>query len=191
MRRKDREMSVEFGLQVIDKAEYGVLAVTDPEGDLPYAVPLSMVRRGRTLYFHSAKAGTKVDLFQEGTPVRVVFVANAAVPGLYKPEEARDLIKGGKSVDFVTGNIFTTEFSSAIVTGKIRNIEAREGRDTEFSLALEAICEKYVPDMMDFFELAMSNAHKTTRVYAVDIDEIKAKRKKFDENKEELKWQKD
>ena len=191
MRRKDREMSADFGLQVIDRAEYGVLTAAGPEGEPPYAVPLSLVRRGQTLYFHSAKAGTKIDLLSEGAQVRIVFVSKAAVPGLYTPEEAREIVESGKGASFVTGKIFTTEYSSAIVTGRIRIVEVLEGKDTEYSLALEAICEKYVPDMMDFFELALDTAYATTKVYAVDIETIKAKRKKFDENKEELKWQKD
>lgn len=50
MRRKDREMDREFGLKVIDKATYGVLAMVD-EGK-PYCIPLSIVRDGNTLYFH-------------------------------------------------------------------------------------------------------------------------------------------
>lgn len=191
MRRKDREMSAEFGLQVIDQAEYGVLAAADPASDRPYAVPLSLVRRGQTLYFHSARAGTKVDLLKDGTPVRIVFVAKAAVPGLYEPQEARDLLEGGKGTSFVTSKVFTTEYSSAIVTGTIRIVEVNEDRDSEYSLALEAVCAKYVPDMMEFFELALNSAYSTTKVFAVDIEEIKAKRKKFDDNKEELKWQKD
>lgn len=35
MRRKDREMSREFGLKVIDRAPFGVLGLVDKEGK-PY-----------------------------------------------------------------------------------------------------------------------------------------------------------
>lgn len=55
MRRKDREMSSEFGLKVIDKSRYGILSTVDEE--LPYGIPLSIVRDDNTLYFHSAKQG--------------------------------------------------------------------------------------------------------------------------------------
>lgn len=50
MRRKDREMSREFGLEVIDRAAYGVLSVVDSDG-APYALPLSIVRDGRICIF--------------------------------------------------------------------------------------------------------------------------------------------
>ena len=68
-------MPSDFGLQVIDKAPYGTLSITDTEGN-PYAIPLSMARSGEFLYFHSAKSGTKVDLLQPGTSVCITFVAD-------------------------------------------------------------------------------------------------------------------
>ena len=56
MRRKDREMNAEFGLEVIDRAEFGVLSLVDPQGEV-YSVPLSIARDGSQLYFHSARSG--------------------------------------------------------------------------------------------------------------------------------------
>ena len=60
MRRKDREMPLQFAHQVIDKATYGVVSMID--GEMPYSVPLSIVRSGDVLYFHSAMQGRKVDV---------------------------------------------------------------------------------------------------------------------------------
>ena len=45
MRRKDREKSREFALEVTDKCEWAVLSMTDQEG-MPYAVPVTIVRDG-------------------------------------------------------------------------------------------------------------------------------------------------
>ena len=53
MRRKDREMSAEFGLSVIDKAQFGVLSLVNMENEV-YSLPLSIARDGDRLYFHSA-----------------------------------------------------------------------------------------------------------------------------------------
>jgi nitroimidazol reductase NimA-like FMN-containing flavoprotein (pyridoxamine 5'-phosphate oxidase superfamily) len=43
MRRKDREMNKEFGIEVIDNSRYGVVSVIDEDNE-PYGIPLSIVR---------------------------------------------------------------------------------------------------------------------------------------------------
>ena len=60
MRRKDREMSEEFALGVVDKCEWATAAMIDTEG-APYAVTLSVVRMGDGIYFHSAMSGYKTE----------------------------------------------------------------------------------------------------------------------------------
>lgn len=58
MRRKDREMNRDFGLQVIDQAQYGVLSL--PEGDgLAYGIPLSIAREGAPFTSIPPKAGKR------------------------------------------------------------------------------------------------------------------------------------
>ena len=49
MRRKDREMDVDFARMVLDKCEYAVLGMAGPEG-WPYNVPVTIVRRGEELF---------------------------------------------------------------------------------------------------------------------------------------------
>lgn len=68
MRRKDREMSREFALEVSDKCEWAVLSMTDREG-MPYAVPITIVRDGDAIYFHTAKAGRKLDILKQNPEV--------------------------------------------------------------------------------------------------------------------------
>lgn len=81
MRRKDREMSSEFALEVVDKCEYAVLSMTDLQNE-PYAVPLSIVRIGSCIYFHGAKAGKKSEILATNPQVCLVCVGNV------KPLEA-------------------------------------------------------------------------------------------------------
>ncbi len=50
MRRKDREMSKEFALEVIDKCRYATLATVSGGGS-PYCVPLSIAPKGRVYIF--------------------------------------------------------------------------------------------------------------------------------------------
>ena len=54
MRRKDREMSREFALAVMDRCEWTVVSFVTPEG-APYAVPVSAVREGDALFFHTGR----------------------------------------------------------------------------------------------------------------------------------------
>ena len=60
MRRKRQQLSDEECLAVLDRATSGVLSVLGDDG-YPYGVPLSFVRLGRTLVFHSASTGHKID----------------------------------------------------------------------------------------------------------------------------------
>ena len=81
MRRKDRQMPLHFAHQVIDKAQYGVVSMID--GDNPYSVPLSIVRSGDVLYFHSAKQGRKVDVLASNANVSILFVGDKRVVNKY------------------------------------------------------------------------------------------------------------
>ncbi len=184
MRRKDREMDRSFGLEVIDRAQYGVLNLVDEDGKA-YGVPLSIARDGEVLYFHSAKSGKKVDLIKDGSQVHLTFVGKSQVPDLITPEEVARLVELKEGYNVLTTKLFTTEFESAMVTGTIRSVESQE----EKTRGLRVICEKYTPQWMQYFERALNDGLKVTAIYAIDIGEVTAKRKKFDANGEEMKWQ--
>lgn len=183
MRRKDREMDREFGLKVIDKAVYGVLSMIDENND-PYCIPLSIVREGNTLYFHSARDGKKVQIFSNSPRVCITFVGETRIPENLSKEELNEIIKDETKAGIVTSKVFTTEFESAVVSGKVKLVE----RETERINALRLVCEKYTPSKMDYFSMAVKSGLNATNIYSVEIEEISAKRKKFDKNGEELKW---
>ncbi len=87
MRRKDREMDRSFGLTVIDRSRFGILAMVD-RGGRPYAIPLSLVREGGdALYFHSAPEGRKTEVFQQNPEVSIAFVGEWRVPELFTAAE--------------------------------------------------------------------------------------------------------
>ncbi len=183
MRRKDREMSPEFGLGVIDRAQFGVLSYLDPEGSV-YSVPLSIARIDQKLYFHSAKSGRKVESFRDGLPVCVVFAADVAVPQLFTPEELDDLGRDRANASRLTSRAFTTEYASAIVNGRLHRVQEAE----LWREALRAICRKYTPHAMKHFDMAADSGKSATGIYEISIDELTAKRLKFDASGEELKW---
>lgn len=174
MRRKDREMPATFGLEVIDRSSYGTLTVTEPDG-MPYCVPLSIVRKQQTLYFHGAQSGHKAGLFAFDPSVCIVFVGHAQVPDIYSEEELAGFHEYPEKAGALISKVFTTEFESTMVRGKVCRVTDRE----EQIEALRSICLKYTPDKMQHFDLAIHTGLSRTAVYAVEIEEISAKRKKL------------
>ncbi len=184
MRRKDREMDQDFAREVIDRSQFGVLACVTPEGK-PYAVPLSIARDGDLLFFHSATAGSKVDYLPDGQEVALTFVSRVQVPDLFSPEELAALLSQPEAASMLGSKVFTTEFESACVQGRV--YELTESADKLFGL--RCICEKFTPDKMSLFELAANGALKITKVYEIRIESLTGKRKRFDAQGNELKWQ--
>lgn len=183
MRRKDREMNRAFGEQIIDKAPYGVLSAVTSEGT-PYALPLSIARRGANLYFHSARAGKKVEVYRDATPVEVVFVGHVAVPELYSAEELAEMEQDTSRALELTRRVFTTEYESAIAKGMIYEVTER----AEMIEALCLICQKYTPTKMALFPSAVEAGLPKVRIYRIEIQSLTAKRKRYDSLGEELKY---
>lgn len=72
MRRKDKAISDASGIDaIIEKAAVCRLGMLD--GDKPYIVPLSFGYRDKTVYFHGALKGHKIDLIKKNPNVCVEF----------------------------------------------------------------------------------------------------------------------
>ena len=65
MRRKDRELSRDEALEIIDNCEYAVISCVDDEGEI-FSVPISPVRVGESIFVHGASAGSKAKVLQNG-----------------------------------------------------------------------------------------------------------------------------
>ncbi len=183
MRRKDREMGKKFGMEVIDKSIYGIISMID-ENNEPYGIPLSIVRDENILYFHSAMDGKKVKIFEKNSNVSVAFIGETKIPENYTKDELDEIAKDESKAALLTSNVFTTEYESAVVKGRVKLVENEE----EKIKAMKLICEKYTPAKMDYFNMAIKAGLKRTNVYKIEIEEIKSKRKKYDINGEEMKW---
>lgn len=150
MRRKDREMSKEFACHVADSCLFSVVSMVTPEGK-PYAVPLSVVRDGDTLYFHSAAEGQKTDCLRANPEVCVACVGDARCPN----------------------DRFTTLYESAVAKGI-----AREVTETEEKIhALRLICERFSPDNMPQFDAAIAYSLPVTAIWRIDVKEWTGKAK--------------
>lgn len=183
MRRKDREMNREFGLEVIDKSRYGVISMINEDNE-PYGIPLSIVRDENILYFHSAMDGRKVKVFEKNSNVSVAFIGETKIPENYTKDELDEIVKDESKAVLLISSVFTTQYESAVVKGKVKLVEDEE----EKIKAMKLICEKYTPTKMDYFNIAIKAGLKKANVYGIEIEEITAKRKKYDTHGEEMKW---
>lgn len=152
MRRKDKEISDESGIEaIIEKAMVCRLGMVN--GDKPYIVPLSFGYRDNALYFHGALRGQKIDLIKENSNVCFEFdIAAEALDG----EEACD---------------WSMKFKSVIGFGKAAFIEGLE----EKRQALGVIMAQYSKKEFEFPE-KMVNA---TAVIKVAIERMTGKQSGF------------
>lgn len=167
MRKQSREMPAEWALEVLDKAPFITLSMTDSDGS-PYAVPLSMARTDeRTFYFHGALEGRKMEVLDRNPKVCLSAVTRC------RP------VVGPKD------NSFTLEFKSAIAFGTAEMVTDRE----EKILGLKAVCRRFLPQHMDAFEAAVERSIERTAVVKVTLTEPPTgKRKQYDSQGEEMKY---
>lgn len=161
MRRKDREMPADFAWNVVDKCEWAVLGMVDPNG-MPYCIPISIARNGQTIYFHSAQSGFKIDCLTCHSQVCISCVGDT----------------------FRLPDKFTTEFESAVLRGTAAEVT----EDAEKIQALRLLCQRHTPTNMDNFDEAIARSLFRTGVWKVEVSEITGKRKKYDEQGKEMKF---
>ncbi len=173
MRRKDRAMDRDFALSLIDRAAYGVLSMA--AAATPYGIPLSLVRIDDCLYFHAAKVGRKVDILAKNDQVSVAFIGRVAVPEKYSAADLATIVEDSERPGQVLGDVFTTEFESAIVAGRAQRVEDRAEKER----ALLAICQKYTPTKMQYADIAIRAGVAQVAIYKIKIETLTAKRKKI------------
>lgn len=183
MRRKDREMGKDFGFDVIDKSRYGVLSMIDAD-KITYGVPLSIVRYENTLYFHSATEGRKASILKKSPNVSIVFVGDVEIPENFTKEELDEFAQDESKAAVFISSVFTTEYESAIATGKVVLVDD-EGERVN---AARLLCNKYAPSKMDYFDIAIKAGLSKVDIYKIEIENITAKRKKYDKNGVEMKY---
>ena len=119
MRRKKQLLSQEETTAVLARGSSGVLALAGEDG-YPYAVPLSYVYDGGSLYFHCARSGHKLDAIRRCEKASFCVIDQDQII----PEE------------------YTSYFRSVIAFGRVRILED-EG---EKRAAIEKLALKYAPD---------------------------------------------
>lgn len=120
MRRKAQALDQAACKAVLERNTAGVLAVAGDEG-WPYAVPLSYAYDGKSLWFHCALQGHKLDSMQRSDKVSFCVVDQ----------------------DVVVPEKYTTCFRSVIVFGRARVIADEKARRR----ALFLLAAKYSPEV--------------------------------------------
>lgn len=150
MRRKDRERDRSFAWEVLKKAPYATLSLTDGQGR-PYAVPVNQAvdEEYHVVYFHCAGAGEKWELLKDGTEVCLSAVSHAtAVP-----------------------NAFTMAYASAVLRGRAE-VVTDQG---EWTRALLLLCAAFDPKGMGRFTESVEKYGPATKVIRITPRELTGK----------------
>ena len=168
MRKASREMDAAFAFEVFDKAPYITVSFTRPDGS-PYGVPLSLARKDEmTFYFHGALEGDKMDCIANNPKVALSAVTRCT-----------------PTVGPKDGS-FTLQYKSAMAEGVAEVVTDR----TEKVEALRLICRRFLPHHMDAFDTAIERSLERTAVVKITLTEPPTgKRKQYDKQGEEMKWQ--
>ena len=150
MRRSDRAIADGEAGALLEKAEYGILSTTSPDG-MPYGVPLNFCIIDECICFHSALEGRKIENILQQTHVSFCIVGRTEV----LPEQ------------------FGTKYESVIVVGEVRELF-----ELEKQAALEGLLSKYSSAFFDKGLKYIEGMKKKTRVFAIRIKQCTGKARK-------------
>ena len=151
MRRKERQITEEEAWAVVDKCEYAFLAMTAEDGT-PYGLPVTIVREGRNIYFHSALEGRKVECLRRQPWVCLTCVGDTAI------QQDR----------------FTTLYESAVAFGTAAEVT----ENAEKVEVLRLLCLRHTPDNMADFDRAVNASLARTGIWKIAVEELTGKAKR-------------
>lgn len=147
MRKNRQILAFEKIVAVMDRCINGVLACLGDK-DYPYAVPLNYVYFNGKIYFHSAKAGHKMDAMTKNTKVSFAVIDE----------------------DTIVSEEYTSYFRSVIVFGKARIVEGDERLS-----AFTALVEKYSGDQPEEAKHKEITGCGRAIIIAIDVEHITGK----------------
>ena len=151
MRRKDRAITEEEIIALLNKVEYGVLSTVSENGK-PYGVPLNFCFIDHCIYFHCAVEGHKIDNIKQNKSVSFCAVGNTEI----LPAK------------------FGTKYESIIVSGEVEEVF-----DVNKQIALEGIIHKYSPEFIDKgIKYIEGEKKEKTKVFKITIEKLTGKARK-------------
>ena len=148
IRRKDRILDNEKGMRLLETGEYGFLAMCGKNG-YGYGIPMNYALEGKSIYFHCAAEGFKLENIQQNN--RVSFCVTGSTQIL--PEQ------------------FSTAYESVLVFGRITCHLSEEERRK----ALDLLVAKYSPDFVDVSKEYINKSFHRTYILRLDIEHISGK----------------
>ncbi len=150
LRRKDRAITEEEALALLNKAEYGVLSTVTENGE-PYGVPLNFCVIDHCIYFHCAVEGQKIDNIKQNKSISFCAVGNTKI----LPDK------------------FGTKYESVIVSGEVEEVF-----DMNKQMAMEGLLHKYSIEFIDKGIKYIEGLKEKTRVFKITINKLTGKARK-------------
>ena len=150
VRRKDRMLNNERAMQLLQSGEYGFLAMCGKNG-YGYGIPLNYVLEGKSIYFHCAPEGFKLESIRKNNLVSFCVVGRTQV----LPGE------------------FSTAYESALAFGRI----ACELSEEERYKALDLLVAKYSSDFTDISQPYIRKLFHRTNILRLDMEHLSGKAK--------------
>ena len=147
MRRRDRALTEEQTIKLLEEGNYGVLSLTGENG-YAYGVPLNYTYREECIYFHCAPEGYKLDHIAFNNKV------SFCVVGKTKPLPEK----------------FSYSYESVIVFGMASEVSGQEKTD-----ALTALIGKYSSDFMEKGLAYIRKDADKAKVIRIKIEHITGK----------------
>jgi nitroimidazol reductase NimA-like FMN-containing flavoprotein (pyridoxamine 5'-phosphate oxidase superfamily) len=147
LRRKDRAITEDEAIALLNRAEYGVLSTVTENGK-PYGVPLNFCMIDRCIYFHCAVEGQKIDNIKKNKSVSFCTVGNTEL----LPEK------------------FGMKYESVIVSGEVEEVF-----DMNKQIAMEGMLHKYSPDYFDKGIKYIEGLKEKTRVFKITVNTLTGK----------------
>ena len=132
---------------ILKRCITGTLACIGDD-DYPYSVPINFVYNGEKIYFHSAKAGHKIDAIKNNSKVSFSVI-----------DEEK-----------IISAEYTTYFRSVIAFGKARIVEGEE-----FLEAFRLLVEKYSSDQSEEDKKKIVTGCTHALIIAVDVEHLTGK----------------
>lgn len=149
MRFNDRKIDSEQIPALLEKSQYGTLAVQGDNG-YAYAVPLNYVYENGKIFIHGANTGHKVDALLANPKVSFCVICEA----IAQPEQ------------------FTFSYTSVIAFGTAKLLKDEEKRH-----AIERFVRKYSSDNWDKAQKIIPSFWDKFVAFEISIDNITAKTK--------------
>ncbi len=147
LRRKDRAITEEEAIALLNKAEYAVLSTVSENGK-PYGVPLNFCIINDCIYFHCAVEGQKIDNIKQNKSISFCVVGNTEI----LPDK------------------FGTKYESIIVSGEVEEVF-----DMNKQSAMEGLLHKYSPEFFDKGIKYIEGLRDKTRVFKITINTLTGK----------------